>query len=80
MKLIYDIKSRNVLFQTRDLVLIWDVRREDMSKHGKFDHLWFGPFRIAKVRANKTFMLKNLDGELLQLSINGQCLKHYFQH
>jgi len=34
---------------------------------------------LLKVRSNNTFILENLDGETLQLPVNGQYLKHYFQ-
>jgi hypothetical protein len=37
-------------FEPGDLVLKWDARNEDKGKHGKFDHLWLGLFRIAAYR------------------------------
>jgi hypothetical protein len=40
-------------------VLRWDARREDKAKHGKFDNLWYGPFIIAKVMNNNTFLYRN---------------------
>jgi len=43
-------------------VLRWDVKREDKGKHGKFDQLWFGPFKIVEERGNNNYMLENLDG------------------
>ena len=80
MKTIFERKSKDVLFQPGDLVLIWDIRREDKSKHGKFDPLWYGPFNITKSRSNNTFFLENSDGEMLPLPVNGKYLKHYFRH
>lgn len=71
LKMTFDRKAKNVLFQPGHLVLIWDARREDKGKHGEFDPLWFGPFRIAKSKENNTLILENLDGELLQLPVNG---------
>ena len=68
------------MFQTRDLVLRWDTRREEKGKHGKFDRLWYGPYKISEVGSNNTFMLENLDGEAVEFIVNGQYLKHYFQH
>jgi hypothetical protein len=60
-------------------VLRWDARREDKAKHGKFDNLWYGPFRIAKVMNNNTFLLHNLDNtEIFWGPMNGSFLKHYF--
>lgn len=58
----------------------WDIRREDKGKHGMFDPLWFGPFKIAEEKGNNTFLFENLEGESLELPVNGQCLKFYFQH
>ena len=79
MKGIFDRKAKEIDFKARDLVLRWDTRREDKGKHGKFDPLWYGPSRISEVRSNNIFILENLDGETLQLPVNGQYLKHYFQ-
>ena len=80
MKTIFDKKSKYVLFQPEDIVLRWDFRREYKGKHGKFDPLWYGPFKISESRANDTFVLENLDGEMLPLTMNGNYLKHYFHH
>ena len=63
MKSIFDRKAKEVLFQAEDLVLRWDTRREDKGKHGKFDPLWYGPYRISEARSNNTFILEDLDGE-----------------
>eukprot|EP00253_Pinus_taeda_P004647 PITA_04647 len=79
MKIIFDRKAKDIDFKVADLVLRWDTRREDKGKHGKFDPLWYGPFRIVEERSNNTFLLDNLDGKTLKLPINGQYLKHYFQ-
>ena len=79
MKSIFDRKAREIDFKVGDLVLRWDTIREDRGKHGKFDPLWYGPFRIIEARENNTFFLENLDGETLQLPVSGKYLKHYFQ-
>ena len=71
MKSIFDRKEKEVLFQAGDLVLRWDTRREDKGKHGKFDPLWYGPFKISEARSNNTFILEYLDGEPVQLPVNG---------
>ena len=52
-------------------VLKWDVRREDKEKHGKFDPLWFGPFNIVEAKESITFLLENLDCEVLEIPVNG---------
>ena len=80
MKTIFDRKAKEIIFQKGDLVLRWDTRREDKGKHDKFDPLWYGPFKINEVRMNNTFMLENLEGEVLDMLVNGQYLKHYLWH
>jgi hypothetical protein len=35
----FDKKTKKDIFQEGDLVLRWDARREDKSKHGKFENL-----------------------------------------
>ena len=80
MKSIFDKKAKEVIFQAGDLVLRWDTRREEKGKHGKFDPLWYLPYKISEARSNNTFILEDLDGESVQMPVNGQYLKHYFQH
>jgi len=71
MKSLSDQKARDKPLQPGDLVLRWDVRRAYKGKHGKFDPLWFGPFKVVEIKGNNTFMLENLAGEILELPING---------
>jgi len=42
----FDKKTKNDIFREGDLVLRWDVKRDDKSKHDKFNNLWFGPFKV----------------------------------
>ena len=75
----FDKKTKQDIFQEGDLLLRWDVRREDKYKHGMFENLWCGPFKIAKVVNNNTFFLHNLDdSEILGGPLNGIFLKHHF--
>ena len=53
----FDKKTKKDIFQEGDLVLRWDARRENKAKHGKFDNLWYGPFKVAEVMNNITFSL-----------------------
>ena len=48
MEALFDKKDKNRSFEEGDLVLMWDTRHEDFGKHGKFDHLWIGPFVIME--------------------------------
>ena len=60
-------------------MLRWDARKEKKGLHGKFDHLWLGPFKVAACRGLYAFLLKILDDtELPGGSVNGRFLKHYF--
>lgn len=68
-------------FQVDDLVLRWDVKRQDRGKHGKFDNLWFGPFKVSAVLDNNTFLLENLeDNHSFEGPVNGSFLKHFFAY
>ena len=60
-------------------MLRWDARREDHGKHGKFDNLWFGTFKIVEFLENNTFLLKHLDDDqLIGDPVNGHLLKRLF--
>ena len=78
IKSIFDRKAKDIMFQTGDLVLRWDTRREEKGNHVKFDPLWYGPYKIIEARSNNTFLLENIDVETVELPVNGQFLKHYF--
>lgn len=77
---LFERKAKDKIFHPGDLVLRWDVIREDKGKHEKFDPLWFGPFKIVEAKGNNIFLLENLDGEVFELPVKGQYLKHYFQY
>lgn len=81
VKVVFDKRSKQNLFQVDDMVLRWDVRRQDKGKHGKFDNLWFDPFRMTEDLGNNAFVLKNLDDEKQTGGpINGHFLKHFFTY
>jgi len=78
IKKIYDKKAKADDFQIDDIVLRWDARNEDKGKHGKFDNLWKGPYKIAAYRGPNAFLLKEMNGEeCLGGSVNGRLLKKY---
>lgn len=81
VKTLFDRRTNQKKFQVDDLVLRWDVWKQDKRKHGKFDNLWFGPFKISDVLDNNTFLLKNIDDKQLSSGpINGHILKHFFTY
>ena len=61
-----------------DLVLKWDARNEDKGKHGKFDHLWTGPYKVSTYCGDNAYFLKGPDGECIGWGlVNGRFLKRY---
>ena len=79
VKGIFDRKTKPEDFQVSDMVLKWDAVREDKGKHGKFDHLWKGPYKVVEFMGNNTYMLEEVeDGCVLGAPVNGQLLKRYF--
>jgi hypothetical protein len=58
--------------------LKWDKSHEEKKKHTKFQHIWLGPFQIAKKLGPSTYILQSLNGEVENLLVNGQILKKYF--
>ena len=78
MKYIFDRKVKKDDFHIDDLVLKWDSRIEDKGKHGKFDHLWKGPYQIIAYSGNNAYILKEVNGDfLLGGLVNGRFLKTY---
>lgn len=62
IKRIYDERVKEDDFQLNDLVLKWDARNEEKGKHGKFDHLWKGPYKVGACRGTNAFLLEDLTG------------------
>jgi hypothetical protein len=79
MKLLFDRKAKDRNFLPGDLVLRWDARKEDSGKNGKFDHIWYGPFKISSSEGSNSFLLENLDGKILNNPVNARFLKHYME-
>ena len=62
MKNTFDRRIKEDVFWVDDLVLKWDAPREEKGKHGKFDHLWVGPYLIAAFKGDNAFILQYLYG------------------
>ena len=79
MKEIFDRRTKPDDFQLGDVVLLWDAPHEEKGKHGKFDHLWKGPYKISTFRGNNSYLLEEMEGGLVfRAPVNGRLLKHYF--
>lgn len=78
IKNIYDHKTKEDNFNLGDVVLHWDAKNEEKCKHGKFENLWKGPYRISTFKGKNAFLLEELNGEYYSGGeINGRLLKHY---
>jgi hypothetical protein len=78
MKGIFDRNTKEDDFKVNDLVLKWDARNEDRRRHGKFDHIWMGPFKIVAYHGNNAYLFQELNGDLIGGGpLNGRFLKHY---
>ena len=79
MKEIFDRRTKPNDFDIGDVVLQWDAPHEEKGKHGKFDHLWKGPYKIASFRGKNANVLEEMEGGLISGGpVNGSLLKHYF--
>jgi hypothetical protein len=71
MKVVFDQKAKDREFLPGDLVLKWEARKEDVGKHGKFDQIWCGPYKVSTSEGKNAFLLENLDGKILNAPVNG---------
>jgi hypothetical protein len=75
----FDKKVTKEDFQLGNLILKWDAPKQDKYKHGKFEALWIGPFKISEVFSNNTYKLQDLeDAEVFGSPVNGHFLKKFF--
>jgi hypothetical protein len=79
MKSMFDQKAKDKEFLPGDLVLKWEARKEDAKKHGKFDPIWSDPYIISASEGKNTWLLENLDGDILNAPVNGRHLKYFMQ-
>jgi hypothetical protein len=61
----FEIHTKDDDFKVGYLVLTWDARNEDKGEHGKFDHLWLGPFKIASYHGNNTYLIQESIGDII---------------
>lgn len=57
---------------------MWNARARDKGKHDKFEYLWIGPFVITGKNGVDSYLLKNMDGENIELPTHGQFVKRFF--
>ena len=62
-----------------NVVFLWDATHEEKGKHGNFDHLWKGPYRVASFRGKNAYVLEEMQGGMVSgAPVIGRLLKHYF--
>ena len=72
-------KTKEDNFNLGDVVLWWDARNEEKGKHGKFENLWKGPYKISSFRGKNSFLLEEMDGRYYSGgATNGRLLKHHY--
>ncbi len=69
------IKLRN--FQIGEKVLRYDAAKEKQWT-GKLEEKWKGPYYIHEVLLNGSYKLKEIDGRVLKVPVNGELLKYYY--
>jgi hypothetical protein len=62
VKKYFDKREKSTTFATDEKVLLWDSAHADKGKHTKFQKLWLGPYIIASVVGNNSYLLKDTDG------------------
>ena len=81
MKNTFDRRIKEDVFWVDDLVLKWDSLSEEKAKHGKFNHLWVGPYLIVALRGDNAFILHYPYGSQYEGGlVNGRFLKHYLEY
>jgi hypothetical protein len=79
VKQVFYKKAKKEEFRIGDLVLKWDAPKQEKGKHGKFEALWIGPFKVYEVFSNNTYRLQDLkDQEAFNGPVNGHFLKRFF--
>ncbi|XP_059073293.1 uncharacterized protein LOC131874079 [Cryptomeria japonica] len=71
-------KGSSLQFEQGDLVLNFNGRAAKLDRHAKFDGLWEGPFRVVGCKGYNSFKLKDMQGDLLTILVNGFHLEPFY--
>lgn len=55
---------------------MWNTKDQDKGKYRKFEYFWLGPYLIVEYHGLESYILKNVDGENLELHVHGQYYKN----
>jgi hypothetical protein len=58
VKRCFDKGAKSSTFAADEKVLLWDSSDADKGKHTKFHKLWLGPYIIAYIVGNNSYLLK----------------------
>jgi hypothetical protein len=64
-------------FNIGDQVLLYNAAKEKQWS-GKLQDKWKGPYYIHQTIKNGSYKLKELDGRILKIPVNGELLKIYY--
>ena len=72
----FDRRVKEKKFEIDDLVLKWDVPKEE--KHDNFDYMWRGPYITTAYRGHNSFFFHRQDVvQLKGVPLSGIFLKQY---
>jgi hypothetical protein len=60
VKKYFDKKAKSAIFKVDDKVLLLDAAHVKKGKHSKFQKLWLGPYKIASIIGNNSYLLKDV--------------------
>jgi len=64
-------------YQIGDKVLYYNAAKEKQWS-GKLEEKWKGPYYINETLPNDAYKLKEMNGKILKVSVNGELLKRYY--
>ena len=69
--------KRKEKFQIGDKVLLYKAYK-DKQWSGKLEEKWKGPYYIHEVLLNGSYKIKELNGKIRKIPVNGELLKKYY--
>jgi len=69
--------KKDISFRIGDKVLYYNAAKEKQWS-GKLEDKWKGPYYIHQVMMNGSYKLKEINGKILKVLVNGELLKPYF--
>ena len=70
--------KKEINFTIGDKVLYFKAA-QDQTHSGKLNPKWKGPYYIHDILLNGAYKLRNLEGGILAVPVNGNLLKQYFE-